>query len=68
MEKLSDDLVRVFDEKWELRKKITSLFQFLNSERYTLLNKKQRSLLKKQYHVMRKYYNILKKRMCCWHK
>lgn len=31
MEKCSDELVRVFDEKWELRKKITRLFQFLNS-------------------------------------
>ena len=68
MEKCSDELVRVFDEKWELRKKITSLFQFLNSGRYTLLNKKQRRLLKKQYKVMRKYYNILRKRIRCWHK
>ena len=61
MEKCSDELVRVFDEKWELRKKITRLFQFLNSGRYTLLNKKQ-------YHVMRKYYNILRKRIRCCHK
>nr|DAI16160.1 MAG TPA: hypothetical protein [Caudoviricetes sp.] len=68
MEKCSDELVRVFDEKWELRKKITRLFQFLNSGRYTLLNKKQRRFLKKQYHVMRKYYNILRKRIRCWHK
>lgn len=39
MEKLSDEKSRVYDEKWELRKKYTRLFQFLNSESYKLLNK-----------------------------
>lgn len=66
MEKLSDEKSRVYDEKWELRKRYTRLFQFLNSESYKLLNKKQRILLKKQYRVMIKYYNILCKRIRFW--
>ena len=60
---MPDFLKRMFEEHNELRNRLSKLLEFLNSDKFITLNKKQQEDLHKQYIFMLGYLNVLRERI-----
>jgi len=60
---MSDFKTRLLEEKEQLDDKISKLFPFINSDKFTGIDKVQQDLLKLQLPTMRIYSEILQQRI-----
>ena len=60
---MPDYLKEMFDEHNELRNRLSKLLEFLNSNEFTTLDKKQQENLYKQHIFMLGYLNVLRERI-----